>query len=254
MTGTLWMQSCYFRPSWPPHPHLRPTKYLASNVDSTAFNTHARHYAWYPVFSAEFTDYLDVSTKVSCNFPKWTFMKIRSNFSHVTSYVQTSVTGTPRSCERTLRNDMLEFWLDSTAPRQGPEHGSRMHGNELPSATGGKEIPRPAVYRLSTTTILHRVGIATRHMPVYRHTDRQTGEQVTSHCMFSIVPLVSRDFSLCCVVMDLRKAGQCPQETKTYAHGINYNHANMKRIFIRKLHYTRAELSHNKFNLRPLWN
>lgn len=51
--------------------------------------------------------------------------------------------------------------------------------------------------------------------------------------------------------MDLRKAGRCPQETKTYARGINYNYANIKRTFIRKLHYTRTELNHNKFKLRP---
>jgi len=66
--------------------------------------------------------------------------------------------------------------------------------------------------------------------------------------MFSILPLLSRGFSQRCIVMDLRMTGQCPQETKTYAHGIIiYNYPNMKRIFIRKLLYTTT----NK--VRPIW-
>jgi len=84
------------------------------------------------------------------------------------------------------------------------------------------------------------------------HACIHTGAQVTSHWMLSILPLVSRDLSLRCILMDLMKVGQYSQETKTHAHDINYNYANMKRIFIRKLHYTRPELSHNKFKLRPL--
>jgi hypothetical protein len=39
-----------------------PNKYLSKNVDCTGFNNRERHYTWYSLFSAGFTDDLGVST------------------------------------------------------------------------------------------------------------------------------------------------------------------------------------------------